>query len=365
MREIGIYVHIPFCKQKCLYCDFCSFCAGKQMQEEYFQLLEKEIEKKSGDFHVKSIYFGGGTPSSVDERHIVSVLNKIKSKFKIIEDAEITIECNPCSVDLKKLEAYKRAGFNRISFGVQSFDDKVLKSVGRLHTAEQADEAVKLAQKVGFENISCDLMIGLPYQTKDMLLSDVNKLEELGVDHISSYMLQLEEGTPICDLVANGNLKVASEEEQVDLYEKVVKRLKLLGYEQYEVSNFAKNGKYSKHNLNYWQRGEYLGFGLSAHSFLNEKRFANPTTFDEYENDEIAMIESLSKEDIVTELIMLGLRYFDGIDLEKLSVIDSEKVEEIKQSDLVKKGIIKIENERAILDPKFYAVNNEIMLEFI
>jgi len=365
MREIGIYVHIPFCKQKCLYCDFCSFCVEKNVQEKYFQSLENEIVKKVGNFLVKSIYFGGGTPSSVEEKYIVSTLNLIKSKYKVKNSAEITIECNPCSVDLKKLEAYKKAGFNRISFGIQSFDDMVLKSIGRLHTAEQAEKAVEFAQKAGFMNISCDLMIGLPYQTKDMLLSDVRKLEKLGVNHISSYMLQLEEGTPLCGLVKNGKLTVANEDEQAALYDDVVRELGELGYEQYEVSNFAKNRTFSNHNLNYWRRGEYLGFGLSAHSFLNEKRFANSVLFDEYENGNISMIENLSKEDIVTEIIMLGFRYFEGVDLKKLKAIDSKKVEEIKKSQFVKDGIIKIENGRAILSPKYYAINNEIMLEFI
>ncbi len=367
MKKLGIYVHIPFCKQKCFYCDFCSFCAENNLIKRYFDLLQKEIIKRKADANreITSIYFGGGTPSSVDENFILRTLEIIKKEYVVCEDAEITIECNPCTVSLDKLKVYKDVGFNRISFGVQSFDDRVLKAIGRLHNSSQAEEAVNLAKKVGFDNISCDLIIGLPFQTEKKILSDIEKLGKLGVNHISSYMLQLEEGTILYNKVKSGEIVVADEDEQARLYDKAVEKMVELGFEQYEVSNFAKDKTYSKHNLNYWQRGEYLGFGLSAHSFLNEVRFANPSDMKQYEKGIIAQREELSKEEIATEMIMLGLRYFEGIDLEKLRQIDETKAKKIQESDFVNKGILIIDNGRVKLAPKYYAINNEIMLEFI
>lgn len=367
MKKLGIYVHIPFCKQKCFYCDFCSFCASGKMEERYFNLLQKEILKRKGEAckEISSIYFGGGTPSCVDEKYIISTLETIKREYVVSHDAEITIECNPCTVHLEKLKAYKEAGFNRISFGIQSFDDKVLKTIGRLHSSLQGENAIKKAKEVGFDNISCDLIVGLPFQTEKMLLSDIERLEKLGVNHISSYMLQLEENTILFDKVQAGDLSVADDDEQVYLYEKAVEKLSQLGFEQYEVSNFAKNKTYSKHNLNYWRRGEYLGFGLSAHSFLNDVRFANSCDFQGYEKGELSQKERLSNDEIVTELIMLGLRCFEGVNLSKLEEIDKAKAEKMKNSYLIKKGVLNLENNVIKINPKFYSINNEIMLEFI
>ena len=198
MKELSIYVHIPFCKQKCKYCDFCSFCASTKEQKEYFLRLEKEIIEKAKKFkfyRVKSIYFGGGTPSSVEEKYVIKILKVIYNNYNIEKDAENTIECNPCSVSEGKLLSYKKAGFNRVSFGVQSFNDKVLFSSGRLHDRKTAEDAILLAKKVGFQKISADLIIGLPFQTKNQVLRDIKKLDRLGLKHISLYMLQLEKGT--------------------------------------------------------------------------------------------------------------------------------------------------------------------------
>ena len=367
MREIAIYVHIPFCKQKCAYCDFCSFCANEKKIEEYFAILKNEIKKckLKKDILVSSIYFGGGTPTSVDEKFINETIKTIKSEFAVQQNAEITIECNPCSTTKDKLKAYLNEGFNRISFGVQTLNDEVLKTIGRLHNSTEAINAIKLAKEVGFENVSCDLMIGLPNQREEDLVYAINKFNELDVNHISSYMLQLEEGTPLYNKVKKGEVKIPSEEEQVSMYELAVSYLKELGYEQYEVSNFAKNKTYSKHNLNYWRREEYLGFGLSAHSFINETRYANSNKIEEYKLGKIALKETLTKKEIAEELIMLGLRYFEGIDLSKLSQIDKKLTAKIKQSRYVKEGIINLKNEKAILEPRYYSINNEIIVNLI
>ena len=366
MKNIGIYVHIPFCKQKCAYCDFCSFCANDKIVERYFNFLNSEIKRRAlADAKVQSIYFGGGTPSSIDERYIVSILDTIKDSFYVDANAEITIECNPCSTSENKLVAYRNAGFNRVSFGVQSFNDEILKMIGRLHNSREAEKAINCAKIVGFRNISCDLMIGLPKQTKEDLIFAIDKLNDLGVKHISSYMLQLEEGTILYDKVQKGELKVLNEDEQVELYESVIDQLNKLGFKQYEVSNFAKESLYSRHNINYWRRGEYLGFGLSAHSFIDETRFANSNNMKEYENGKFALIESLSKEEIAEEIVMLGLRYFEGVDLEALRKINGKIATKIKESDYVNAGIIKIKKGKAILDPKYYEINNEIIVNLI
>ncbi len=366
MRKLGIYVHIPFCKQKCAYCDFCSFCADNQMVEQYFSSLRKEIEKKANkDFLISTIYFGGGTPSFVDEKHIVRTIETIKNNFSVCEDAEITIECNPCSVTKEKLVAYKNAGANRISFGVQSFDDEVLSIIGRLHKSSQAEDAILLAKEIGYENISADLMIGLPKQTRQMMEKDICKLVGLGVNHISTYMLMLEEETPLFERIEKREIEVPSEDEQVEFYDFVVEQLSSYGFEQYEVSNFAKGKTYSKHNMNYWRRGEYLGFGLSAHSFLSEVRFANSNTFEGYENGEIPFVEKLSKEEIFEEFVMLGLRYFEGVDIKKLQEIDKRKTDKILDCDYFEKGILSIINGKIVLNAKFYAINNEIIANLI
>lgn len=366
MRNLGIYVHIPFCKQKCAYCDFCSFCVGEEEQKQYFDLLKKEIEKKQNkEFEISSIYFGGGTPSFVEETFTLQTIEKIRECFSVKSDAEITIECNPCSTTKEKLVSYKNVGFNRISFGVQSFQDDTLKQIGRLHNGEQAERAITLAKEVGFENISADLMLGLPEQTQETIKMDIQKLVGLGVNHISTYMLMLEEGTPLFERVKNGEVKVASEDKQVAFYEFVVEKLGQNGFEQYEVSNFAKDKKYSKHNLGYWRRKEYLGFGLAAHSFLGGVRFANSDNFEKYANGELGQTEHLSKEEIFEEIVMLGLRYFEGVDIQKLQKIDKQKTQKILKSDLFDKGILSIINEKIVLNSKFYAINNEIIVNLI
>ena len=357
MRNISIYVHIPFCKQKCLYCDFCSFCCGENEVKQYFNKLKEEIVRRAKEFKdrsVQTIYFGGGTPSSVDADFIAETLFAIKKSYNVIDNAEITIECNPCSTDEIKLKKYFSCGFNRISFGVQSLDNNVLKSIGRLHNCDEAINAINLAKEVGFKNISCDLMIGLPEQDEHMLISDAERLDELGISHISCYMLQLEEGTPLFKKVKNGQIKVSDEDEQARMYDMLVKRLSQLGFEQYEVSNFAKCGKYSKHNLNYWKRGEYLGFGVSAHSFVGNKRFANADNFKDYYKDFIPFEEELSEEEIKEEKIMLGLRCFEGV--EKKLIENNNKLKSY-----LEQGIIFEDGERYKLNQEYYNINNEII----
>ena len=368
MKDLAIYVHIPFCKQKCHYCDFCSFSCSENIQKQYFKLLEKEILLKSKSFQdreILSVYFGGGTPSFVEVKYIVSILELIKSEFKIKKDAEITIECNPCSTTLEKLQIYRKAGFNRISFGVQSFSDKTLKALGRLHTSKQARNVVKQAQKTGFDNISCDLMIGVPFQTEKSLIKDAKTLVKLGINHISSYMLQVEEGTPLEKMISTGDMQVADEEVSANMYQKLISFLDKNGFYQYEVSNFAKNKTFSQHNLNYWKRGEYLGLGLSASSFIGQTRFSNSTIMAKYRNQEIENYEKLSREEILEEVIMLGLRCFEGFSISEVKNYGFDVLNNLAVKELVKKGILKINGDKITCNPKFYSVNNEIISNII
>ena len=364
-KQFSVYIHIPFCEQKCLYCDFASFVCGEDIKEMYFKALVNEIEKCKFEGKVKTIYFGGGTPSSIDEKYIKMVLDAIKKKFEIAKYAEVSIECNPNSTTLEKLMFYKKIGINRISFGVQSLQNKTLKQIGRLHNKKQALEAIKLAKVAGFKNISADLMIGLPGQTRGILLKDANELISQGINHISTYMLQLEERTPLASMVKNGELKVPNDDKSVELYENLTKFLSEDGFERYEISNFAKDKSYSKHNLAYWQRKEYLGFGLSAHSFVDGKRFANSKKMQDYLNHKNIMTEKLSKEDEITEIIMLGLRCKFGFKISDLKTMGYDITKNKPYAEFLQKNILIKLGNSIRLNEKYYGVSNSVICELL
>lgn len=360
-KSFSIYIHIPFCEKKCIYCDFASFVAKEDVKEKYFASLLDEIKSCKYQGKVRTIYIGGGTPSSVDEKYIKNILDEIRNKFEVQKNVEITIECNPNSATEEKLKFYKNIGINRISFGVQSLDDKILKIIGRLHNKNQAIDAIKTAKKMGFENISADIMIGLPGQTKSKLLSDAKTLLDLGINHISTYMLQLEEKAPLTRLVEKGVLKVPSDDKCVALYEALVAFLKKQDFERYEISNFAKSKTYSKHNLAYWQRREYLGFGLSAHSFVEGKRFANSKNMQDYLNRKNIECEKLSKEDEITEIIMLGLRCKLGFKISDLKKLGYDITKNKAYAEFLEKNIlIKIGNVLR-LNEDYYGVSNSVI----
>lgn len=355
----GVYVHIPFCDSKCAYCAFASFVAKNDIKEKYFDHLCSEISAYPNREKVGSIYFGGGTPSSAGSEQILRVLAAIRSKFDVADDAEITIECNPCSVSEQKLAAYKNAGFNRISFGVQSLNDEMLSRIGRRHNCKQALGAISLAKKVGFENISADLLLSLP---KGDVIADAQKLIESGVKHISAYMLQIEDGTPLKNMISRGEFSPKSEDETVDDYQKLTDFLQKNGLKRYEISNFALIGFESRHNSLYWTGEKYIGFGLGAHSFDGDKmRIANEANFDDYFDGKIIK-EVLTKSERDEEIIMLGLRCKYGFDLKKLScdlTKDSEFLDLINRQILVKNGDI------VTLDPKYYPISNSIIIKLI
>lgn len=353
----GVYIHIPFCDSKCAYCVFASFVAKEGIKEKYFDYLCEEIQRYPFNEKVDTVYFGGGTPSSVNPEQIVRVLNVLQSKFDIAGDAEITIECNPGSADKQKLAIYKKAGFNRISFGVQSLNDEMLSLIGRRHDRKRAIDAIKDAKAVGFDNISADLLLSLP---KGDIEDDANVLIEHGVKHISAYMLQIEDNTPLERMVAKGAFVPKNEDETVLDYEKLAICLKEKGLQHYEISNFAFSGFESKHNSHYWTGEKYIGFGLGAHSFDGRyRRSANASGLDDYfEGKKTEELLSISERD--EEIIMLGMRCKFGFDLKKLS-FDLTKNTEF--ADLLSRNIIVNNADIITINPEYYPVSNSIIIK--
>ena len=389
-NNFSIYVHIPFCDSKCYYCDFNSGIYAEEIKKKYFKFLKKEICQKKLKGQVSSIYFGGGTPSSVDAKYVCEILTTIKKNFNVSKDAEITIEGNPNSLTLEKLKAYFNAGFNRLSIGVQTLNKKSLEFIGRIQNKENLKKykksvknAIKNAKKAGFENISGDLMLGLPENNIANLKKDVKFLAK-NCNHISSYMLILEEGTPLFERIKNSDDR---EEKSIKEYEVANNILKKYGFKRYEISNFKKGKFASKHNLNYWACGEYLGFGLSAHSFVDNYRFYNPSSFEKYfamkefskkkkdkeelmleiRNDKTITAEKLTKKQSVEEMIMLALRTSDGLNLlefkNKFYDLTKRKGKEI--AELLSSGYIEGLPDKMVLTEKGIFVANQIILKLI
>ena len=337
MKDVGIYVHIPFCKHKCYYCDFISYVNKESLVERYINVLIREItDVATGNrldyengidelFNVNTIYIGGGTPSFIESKYIVNIISTIKEYFKINENAEITLEVNPGTVNENKLKDYFNAGVNRLSIGLQATNDSLLKEIGRIHTYEEFLNTYKLARKIGFKNINADLMIGLPKQTIEDVEKAVNDLIKLGLEHISVYSLILEEGTVLEEQIRSGKLKLPEDEEEREMYWKVKSILEANGYIHYEISNFAKKGYESQHNLDCWRQKEYVGFGVAAHSYTNDVRYSNIENLEEYienyENDKLEETfifnEKLTHNMKVKEYMMLGLRKLNGVSIQE------------------------------------------------
>ena len=313
MNKLGLYIHIPFCASKCSYCDFYSFAANDSQIDEYIKALIKEIKswsERCKQYVVDTVYFGGGTPSLIGGERLAKIIKTIYNSFNVQLDAEITVECNPDSINEDLLLNLKKVNVNRLSIGVQAMQDDMLKSLSRSHTALQAKQVVKLAKKHGFNNISLDLMYALPNQTIDMVLDSLNQMLELEPVHLSCYALKVEEGTPL----AKQNPILPDEDISADMYNAICETLKKHGFEHYEISNWAKSGYYSRHNSRYWDLSEYLGIGSSAHSLFNGKRFEYSANI----NDFILGVKPIEEEHIngfgqAEEFIMLALRTSKGI----------------------------------------------------
>lgn len=366
-NNIGLYVHVPFCVRKCPYCDFYSIKYDKKLEDEYAKaIIADMLSYKGKGITADTLYFGGGTPILMSSKNIKAIIDIAKEVFSL--DGEITLEANPNSTSQKKLLKLKNAGINRISFGVQSADEKELKALGRLHDLPQAINAVNQAYEAGINNISVDIMLGTPYQTMDSVNNTIDILTKLPISHISAYMLKVEKGTPYYN---NDILKYcADEDELADIYLNTIDKLENKGFYQYEISNFSKKGLESKHNLKYWQCEEYLGFGASAHSFINERRYYNENSVKEY-------IESKGKNSITTddsaggvdEYILLGLRLTKGIDLQRLKQVDKFNFDYNKFMSCAYKFVDKkfcIINDQALsLTKKGFLISNYIISELL
>ena len=284
MEKIGLYIHIPFCKRKCFYCDFCSYADKLDLQEQYINAVIKELDyvSKNKEYLVETVYIGGGTPSIINEKLIVQLINSIKQFFKIDDSAEITIEINPGTASEEKINAYKKAGINRASIGLQSASDKLLEEIGRIHNFNEFEKVYSLVQKVGIDNINVDLMIGLPNQTLEDVEDTLDKIVKKNPNHISVYSLIVEPDTEIEKMICSGRLQLPDEDTERKMYWDVVNKLKNCGYNQYEISNFAKKGFESKHNVDCWNQKEYIGAGIAAHSYVNGTRYSNICSIEEY-----------------------------------------------------------------------------------
>lgn len=316
-KVIGLYLHIPFCQHKCSYCDFYSVVTLDEINR-FVQALCREIQHWSERIEVRrevaTIFWGGGTPTLLSPQHAEQIARTLYESFSIRPDVEWTIEANPGTVSLESLQCYRGLGINRISIGIQSFDEEELRFLERIHTAEEAEYAVTLARAAGFENINIDMMYGLPGQTLNRHRSNLERACALAPEHISAYSLVYEPGTPLYHRLLQGEVVPLHEEAEAELYDHTVELLATHGYEQYEVSNFAREGRQCRHNLLYWHRGEYLGFGPSAHSHWQNVRWSNIRSVKRYvamlEQEELPVVcsETLSAEQQRDEEIFLGLR---------------------------------------------------------
>lgn len=378
MEELGIYIHIPFCKQKCFYCDFCSFANKNEMQEKYVETVINEIKNitHKEKYTVTTIYLGGGTPSILNPEYIKNILQEIKSSFKILDDAEITIEINPGTVNEEKLKRYKEYGINRLSIGLQSANDKILKNIGRIHDYKQFEETFFLARKCGFKNINVDLMIGLPTQAIEDVKQTLEKIIQKNPEHISVYSLIIEEGTIIEKLINENKLQLPDEETERIMYWTVVNELKENGYNQYEISNFSKKTYESKHNTNCWKQKQYIGLGTSAHSYLNKKRYSNTNNIEEYIKNiqesniskNITIHEEQTEESTMNEYMLLGLRMIQGINInefkQKFKTDPTIKYKEILEK-LQKENLIQITKTSIKLTKQGIDFGNIVWEEFI
>ena len=369
---IEIYIHIPFCVKKCDYCDFLSGPSGPEEQSDYVQALLREIDavKEGKGRSVSSIFIGGGTPSVLDAGFIGEILNRIRNKFQIQNDAEITIEANPGTADYGKLQAYRDYGINRLSIGLQSPDDRELKILGRIHNYEQFLETYKKARKAEFDNINVDLMSAIPDQTYKGWEKNLRTVAELEPEHISAYSLIIEEGTPF----AARQLNLPDEDTEYNMYEATARILKEYGYKQYEISNYAKRGMACRHNVGYWTRQDYLGFGLGASSLYGKERFSNTADRKKYLENSFSpeLIRErepiLSREDEMAEFMFLGLRMTEGVARTDFEQIFGCCIEQI-YGDVLKKyesmGLLQEKNGRIFLSRAGIHVSNSVMADFL
>ena len=381
-KNPGIYVHIPFCVRKCNYCAFLSGASDEAMRERYVKALCEEIRIRarfmSDHAHgvFDTIFFGGGTPSLLSSDQVARIISELKANLSIDDEAEITLESNPATLSMESLRGYRQSGINRLSMGVQSMNDEILKRLGRIHTAGDVITDVQNARAAGFDNINLDLMFAVPDSSLDTTISDIEAVTSLGPEHISFYSLQLEEGTAFFKEFERGELEEVPDEIDREIYHVGAKLLRDKGYEQYEISNFAKIGYESRHNLKYWNMAPYLGLGLGASSFVDNKRITNVSSLEEYFEltskgvSPTAEVHENSERDSVAEAVFTGLRKIDGIkyidvlgSYEEFWEYYSDAFEEARQYE--REGKLIIDEEGMRLTSDGIDISNSIMALFV
>lgn len=368
-KALGLYVHIPFCRQKCSYCDFYSLAHSEEKMDDYTAALVHHLEEvapQAAAHQVDTVYVGGGTPSYLGEKRLCAILKTIRKRYDVARNAEITLEANPDSAgDVKALKALRRAGFNRISLGVQSADDGLLQRIGRIHTFEQVKTAVAAARKAGFDNLSMDVIYGLPGQTMAQWEDTLSALLSLSPQHLSCYGLKVEEGTPLWQRRQQETFP--DDDQQAEMYLYAVAMLAENGFEQYEISNFARRGYASRHNLKYWHMDEYAGFGPGAHSDMGGVRFAYVRDMDRYIRGQLLLSES---EDGATlardfEYVMLSLRTAEGIDRRYFETVYRQRFDPMETlfCRYETAGLAQRTEKGWRLTPRGFLVSNAIIVE--
>ena len=364
---LGLYIHIPFCRSKCAYCDFYSLAGAEERMDDYCRALERhlaEVAPQAECHKADTVYFGGGTPSYLGAERLCRLLGSIRKLYKVDKHAEITLEANPDSAtDRKTLKRLRKAGFNRLSLGVQSMDDALLQTIGRIHTRQQVQEAVAAARKAGFKNLSLDLIYGLPGQTMEGWEKTLSDAVGLHPEHLSCYGLKLEEGTPLYR--RQGELTFPDEDMQADMYLYAVEFLKQCGYEQYEISNFAKPGFASRHNLKYWLMQEYAGFGPGAHSDFGNVRYGYARDLERYLKGELVLQESetVDTDEREREYLMLRLRTVRGIEPKEFEYRFRQRFEPLAAllRQCAEQGLAVEDEQGWHLTPKGFLVSNRII----
>ena len=373
MKEVALYIHIPFCKQKCFYCDFPSYARKDDLMSDYIEALLIELKEKIKGYKVRSLFIGGGTPSYLNEENLRELMKVIKN-INFVENAEKTIECNPGTVSEEKFNIMKDGGINRLSFGLQTTKNNLLKGIGRIHTFEAFKDNYKLARSVGFNNINIDMMFGLPNQSVKDWTESLEEVAKLNPEHISAYSLIIEEGTPFYKLYNEDKLKLPSEEEEREMYKKCKDILIENGYHQYEISNYAKEGKECLHNEVYWMCDEYIGVGASSSSYIDGKRIKNIDDLREYikrigNGDSIVDEEIINtKNDDIEEFMFMGLRMNCGIEEEEFKKRFNTNVDDIYKDVIegnINKGLLERKRGRIYLTDRGIELSNMVMSDMI
>lgn len=362
MKPLELYIHIPFCIRKCGYCDFLSAPSGKEERAAYVESLCRKIRSYAefaGTYCVTTIFVGGGTPSILEAEQMQKIFTAVKETFKLRESAEITIEMNPGTVTIEKLNIYKAVGVNRLSIGLQSADDRELAVLGRIHTYDEFLCSYHMARKAGFQNINIDLMSAIPYQTRESYEKTLRTVAALEPEHISSYSLIIEEGTPFYEKYGGGRNAACLPDEDTErlMYEDTKRILQEYGYYRYEISNYAKEGFECRHNLGYWERTEYLGIGMGAASLINNRRFT-----------EGGEAEELSVKDQMAEYMFLGLRKIKGVSKQRFAESFGRNMKEVYGTvieDMKKKGLLAEHGDSVLLTERGIDISNYVMSRFL